>query len=317
VAFSRDGTRLATSSDDWTAKLWDAASGEELFTLKGHAGAVTSATFNRDGTRLATASRDQTVKLWDAVLGQELRILRMHTGSVWSVAFSADGSRLASASDDRTVVLRDARPVSPEVKAEALAVSRLECLFRKPLPRNEVVAAIERDGILGESARTKALEFAERFQEETDSQKYYAAAWHVLRHPYSNVFICRLALAQMQAACQRAPENDLFRMALGVAQYRQGQFDEQQISVALATLGKCPPDHPTTLAFSAMAQHQLGQQEVARVTFTRLQEVIKEDEWSKDPDAQSFFREAMRLIDGGASRVADELKSTGPERKQP
>src|SRR5262249_9185683 len=66
VAFSPDGTRLASGSGDWTMKVWDAASGQELRALKGHTGAVSSVAFSPDGTRLASASWDQTVKVWDA-----------------------------------------------------------------------------------------------------------------------------------------------------------------------------------------------------------------------------------------------------------
>ena len=79
-------------------KVWDATSGQETLTLKGHTGRVTSVAFSPDGKRLASASLDQTVKVWDATSGQETLTLKGHTGWVWSVAFSPDGKRLASAS---------------------------------------------------------------------------------------------------------------------------------------------------------------------------------------------------------------------------
>ena len=81
-------------------KVWDAATGQEILTLKGHTGRVTSVAFSPDGKRLASASRDQTVKVWDAATGQETLTLKGHTDSVYSVAFSPDGKRIASASDD-------------------------------------------------------------------------------------------------------------------------------------------------------------------------------------------------------------------------
>jgi WD40 repeat protein len=66
VAFSPDGTRIASASDDQTVKVWDAATGQETLTLKEHAGPVNSVAFSPDGTRIASASDDQTVKVWDA-----------------------------------------------------------------------------------------------------------------------------------------------------------------------------------------------------------------------------------------------------------
>ena len=72
VSWSPDGTRLATGSVDGTAKVWDAAGGRELLTLKGHTGKVSSVSWSPDGTRLATASKDGTAKVWDAAGGREL-----------------------------------------------------------------------------------------------------------------------------------------------------------------------------------------------------------------------------------------------------
>ncbi|WP_156686641.1 nSTAND1 domain-containing NTPase [Mycobacterium sp. Marseille-P9652] len=115
VAFSPDGLRLATVGLDKTARMWDAATGQQVgASLTGHEDAVIGVAFSPDGHRLATASLDKTARLWDAETGKQLGApLRGHTGSVLGVAFSPDGNWLATASTDRTVQLWDARTGQP------------------------------------------------------------------------------------------------------------------------------------------------------------------------------------------------------------
>jgi WD40 repeat protein len=111
VAFSPDGHRLATTSGDGIARIWDAASGRQIFNLTGHSGGVDGVAFSPDGHHLATSSWDGTVKIWDALSGQELLTLTGHAGPVYCVVFSRDGWRLATGSNDRTVRVWDARPI--------------------------------------------------------------------------------------------------------------------------------------------------------------------------------------------------------------
>jgi len=105
AVWSPDGTRVATASQDDTARLWDARTGEELVALK-HRSDVNSVAFSPDGRLVVTASQDKTARVWDAVTGEKLAVLR-HEGEVLSAAFSPNGSYLVTASADGTARLWD------------------------------------------------------------------------------------------------------------------------------------------------------------------------------------------------------------------
>ena len=127
VAFSPDGTRIATGSFDNTAKIWDARTGAPQFDLKGHSKPVSSVAFSPDGTRIATGSSDRTAKVWDARNGTLLLELKGHTNVIYSVAFSADGTRIATGSADKTAKVWDARTCAPllEIKGQTDEVRRV------------------------------------------------------------------------------------------------------------------------------------------------------------------------------------------------
>jgi len=106
VSFNADGTRLATSSDDGSIKVWDMGSRArgEWMTVTGF-GAVA---FSSDGRSLATGTQEGNVVVYDATSGRTVTLVRSHTGPTNSVAFDPTGSRIASAGSDGTFWLSDA-----------------------------------------------------------------------------------------------------------------------------------------------------------------------------------------------------------------
>jgi WD40 repeat protein len=64
LRISPDGSIVATASPDKTARLWDAATGQEIVTLRGHEAAIYSLAFSPDSKTLVTVSADRTARVW-------------------------------------------------------------------------------------------------------------------------------------------------------------------------------------------------------------------------------------------------------------
>jgi WD40 repeat protein len=108
AAYSRDGRRVVTASDNGTARLWDATSGAAVGMPMHHERKVSFVAYSPDGHRLVTASADRTARLWDAKSGAALGAEMRHESWVFSAAFSPNNLRVLTASADKTARLWDA-----------------------------------------------------------------------------------------------------------------------------------------------------------------------------------------------------------------
>jgi WD domain, G-beta repeat/Tetratricopeptide repeat len=302
VAFSPDGQRLASGSSDQTAKIWDSATGKELFALKGHAGSVGSVAFSPDGQRLASGSADQTVRIWDSATGKELSALKGHAGGVASVAFSPDGQRLASANGDGPIHLWETTSVPADLQHRREISQMVAELFGQMRLRADVLARLRTMPAIGLSRRQEAITVAETYPE--DSSALDALAWELVKLPGGEMSGYRKALRYSEEACQLEPKNGNLLTTLGMAYYRAGNYEK-----ALDTLLRSDAINKTerrlahfeNLAFLAMTHQQLGHTKEAQAELERLRgesERIKLDSAHSGRDAQApgFLREAEALL---------------------
>jgi WD40 repeat protein len=99
VAYSPDGSRIVSGSEDETLRIWDSHTGECLKVLPGHQGSIWSVAC-APPQRLVSGSMNQRVKLWDLKTGECLTTLQGYSDAIWAIALQPQGHPvLPSASD--------------------------------------------------------------------------------------------------------------------------------------------------------------------------------------------------------------------------
>ena len=110
IAYSPDGTILASAGFSGDIYLWDVNSGTIRDTLKGHTSYVLSVAFFSDGSKLASGSWFGTIKLWDINTGVLFRTINVDlTTHIYSIAVSPDGSKIASYGGGRKLNIWDVK----------------------------------------------------------------------------------------------------------------------------------------------------------------------------------------------------------------
>ena len=95
VAFSPDGTIIASGGDDQAVAISGPDAGSPMHRLAGHRSPVYSLAFSSDGKIVASGEKDGTIRLWNVNDQEPICRLNGHKDSVLSLAFSPDGMKLS------------------------------------------------------------------------------------------------------------------------------------------------------------------------------------------------------------------------------
>jgi len=114
--YSPDGTRILSTLDDKTLRIWDAATGSALFAPMQHADAILAAVWSADGKRIVSSSRDGKVHLWNAETGKPAREPFQSEHPITHLALSPNGETVLSSQQTYVYVWKTANGevVSPK-----------------------------------------------------------------------------------------------------------------------------------------------------------------------------------------------------------
>jgi eukaryotic-like serine/threonine-protein kinase len=266
VVFSPDGKRLASASCDGAMKIWDAATGQELFNFQ-----------NRNPVSPATPDH--------------------RPDALHSVAFSPDGMRLALGCRQGTVVMLDATPPSRDLLVAREAYRLVESMYDRLVSRAAVVDAVRDRSDLSKPVLAAALARAERYHQAPS--RLNDDSWRVVRRPDGSPADYDRALRQAEEACRLAPNAGQMLNTLGAAQYRAGKYAEAAETLTRShkiNSARNREPIPADLAFLAMAYRKLGRPERARDFLAGLEESMKRPAWKQNDEAVALRKEAKSVV---------------------
>ena len=249
MAFHPDGTRLATAGWDQTVRVWDADTGRELATFKGHTDRVLGVAFSPDGHFLASAGgADQTVRVSDRGRKRPPSTWRSRPSPSWIISLlahyqkatssppSGATSSAAQAVRQKALELADGYQEETDPKKYHAAAWRVV--------RNPYANAVLRESALAQAKEACRLD------------------------PENRSFVLTLGVAQYRLGLDREALPTL----------RRSEGPDSAAAKA----------QPTALAFIAMTLHRLGQKDEARSTLARLRELMKARNGSATKRSRGF-----------------------------